>query len=323
VEGGHRLVVDAAADGTRLDRFLAGRLPGLSRSRLHALIEEGRVRVDGTVRKPSARVRAGQVVTVELPPAPPAPALVPEPLPLDVLYEDGDLLVVNKPPGLAVHPGPGHPRGTLANALLARVPELAALDPERPGIVHRLDKDTSGLLVVAKTPEALRALQGQVRARTMRRTYLVLVHGQPPPAGTVDAPIARDPRHRRRMAVVPSGRAAVTRYRVRERFAGAALVEATLLTGRTHQLRVHFKHLGHPVVGDPVYGRRGPAWGMTRQALHAWRLRLRHPRTGTALVLEAPLPDDLARALETLRRAQAAAGTGGGARGARGGAAGA
>ena len=173
----------------------------------------------------------------------------------------------------------------------------------RPGIVHRLDKDTSGLLVVAKTEAALRALQAAIKAREVRREYLALVHGRiAPDEGVIDAPIARHPRHRRRMAVVADGRRALTRYRVREPFATATLVEVSLQTGRTHQIRVHFAHLGHPVVGDPVYGRRGETWGMTRQALHAFRLTFTHPGTGAPIAIEAPLPDDMGEALAKLRR---------------------
>ncbi|MGH2453905.1 MAG: RluA family pseudouridine synthase [bacterium] len=298
-----RLAVDAAHDGARLDQFLAARLPALSRSRLHRLIAGGHVRVAGEARKPSSRVRRGQEVTVEVPAPAPAEVLA-EPMPLDVRYEDRDLLVVNKPAGRPVHPGPGHAGGTLVNALLAHVPDLAGVGGAlRPGIVHRLDKDTSGLLVVAKTGGALSALQAAIKARQVQREYLAIVHGRLGAAeGNIDAPIARHPRHRRRMAVVARGRRAVTRYRVRVQFAAAALVEASLQTGRTHQLRVHFAHLGHPLVGDSLYGRRGEAWGMTRQALHAYRLRFDHPRTGVPVVVEAPLPDDMAAALEALRR---------------------
>jgi 23S rRNA pseudouridine1911/1915/1917 synthase len=299
-----RLAVDAAHDGARLDVFLSARLPALSRSRLHNLIAAGAVRVGGETRKPASRVHRGQEVTVEIPVVPPAEVIA-EPISLDVRYEDRDLLVVNKPAGLPVHPGPGHAGGTLVNALLARVPGLAGVGGAlRPGIVHRLDKDTSGLLVVAKTEAALRALQAAIKAREVRREYLALVHGRVAVAeGTIEAPIARHPRHRRRMAVVARGREAVTRYRVRDRFGAATLVEASLQTGRTHQIRVHFAHLGHPVVGDPVYGRRGERWGMRRQALHAFRLTFTHPGTGALIAVEAPLPQDMANALDAVRAA--------------------
>ncbi len=247
------------------------------------------------------RLRAGQRVQVLGPPAD-ALAVNPEPISLDVRYEDGDLLVVNKPAGLTVHPAPGHPRGTLVNAVLAHVPDLASGGALRPGIVHRLDKDTSGLLVVAKRDEAYRKLTAQLRARTVIREYLAIVRGAVAnDAGVIDAPIGRHPAQRTRMAVVPRGRPAVTRYRVRERLAGATLLECRLETGRTHQIRVHLQHLGHPVLGDPVYGRtRVPE--MKRQALHAARLEFLHPRTGEHLAFAAPLPDDFAALLERLRR---------------------
>ena len=295
-----RLTVDAAHDRARLDVFLAARVPALSRARIRALIADGRIRVEGTVRKPAARVRRGQEVTVEIPP-PEAPAPAAEGIPLDVVYEDADLLIVNKAPGLPVHPGPGHPAGTLVNALLSHVPDLAGVGGVlRPGIVHRLDKDTSGLLVVAKHDRSLHALQAALKARVLTRTYLAIVHGHPPQEGTIDAPIARHPKDRRRMAVVAGGRTAVTRYRVRRTFRAASLVEITLLTGRTHQIRVHFAHIGHPVVGDPVYGRRRETWGMPRQALHAARLAFAHPRSREPIEVEAPLPPDMARTLEVL-----------------------
>jgi 23S rRNA pseudouridine1911/1915/1917 synthase len=297
-----RLDVDAAHDGARLDLFVHARLPDLSRSRVHDLIRDGHIRVAGGACKPATRVRRGQEVTVEVPTPGPSAAR-PEPIPLDVRYENGDLLVVNKPPGLPVHPGPGHPSGTLVNAVLARVPDLAGIGGVlRPGIVHRLDKDTSGLLVVAKNEETLRALQAAIKARAVTRRYLALVHGRVlPVAGTIEAPIARHPHHRRRMAVVSGGRHAVTRYHVREQFADAALVDVTLSTGRTHQIRVHFAHQGFPVVGDRVYGRRREAWGMRRQALHAYHLKFVHPRSGAAVEVEVPLPPDMTAALARLR----------------------
>jgi 23S rRNA pseudouridine1911/1915/1917 synthase len=251
------------------------------------------------------RMRAGQQVAIVVPP-PQEATVIPQAMPLDVVHEDDDLLVINKPPGLTVHPGAGRPSSTLVNAVAARVPQLLGLGGGlRPGIVHRLDKDTSGLLVVAKSEAALRDLQAQVAARTMRRTYLALVTGRPAlDEGTVNAPIGRDRRHRTRMAVVRTGRPAVTRYRVLERMAAHALVEAHLVTGRTHQIRVHFAHLGHPVAGDPVYGRRGPdarALGLSRQALHAYRLQFRHPRTGAAAAFEAAPPADFASAVAQAR----------------------
>ncbi len=294
--------VDAASEGVRLDRFLVAHLRAHSRARIQALIASGHVTVDGRPARPALRLRRGQRVEVTVPP-PPAAGLVPEALPLDVVYEDPHLVVINKPPGLTVHPGAGRTSGTLANALVARYPDLAGVGGERrPGIVHRLDKDTSGLMVVARTPQAYAGLQRQLAERTLRRIYLALVCGHPPhDEGVIEASIGRHPRHRTRMAVRPGGRPAITRYRVRERFARYALVEVSLLTGRTHQIRVHFAHLGHPVAGDPVYGRRADDLGIRRQALHAWRLELRHPVTGSPLALEAPPPADFLAAVEAAR----------------------
>jgi 23S rRNA pseudouridine1911/1915/1917 synthase len=247
-------------------------------------------------------VRAGERVRVEIPPAEPA-RLTPEFLPLTIVYEDADLLVIDKPAGLAVHPGAGRRSGTLVHAVLAHAPDLAGVGGAlRPGLVHRLDKDTSGLLVVAKNDAALRSLQEQVQTRGMRREYLALVHGHVAPStGMVEAPIGRDAHHRTRMAIVASGRRAVTHYRVLERFAGATLLEVRLETGRTHQIRVHCASLGHPVIGDPVYGRQPNPWGLRRQALHAFRLSFAHPRSGVALRFLAPLPPDLEPVLRQLR----------------------
>jgi 23S rRNA pseudouridine1911/1915/1917 synthase len=285
-----------------VDAFAASRLPALSRSRIQHLIASGDLTLDGARVKPSVRVRSGARVDVRVP-VPEPSTLRPEPLALDVLYEDDDLLVINKPPGLTVHPGAGRAGGTLANALVARHPDLAALGGGlRPGIVHRLDKDTSGVLVVARSPRALASLREQVASRTAARTYLAVVRGRPPHAeGTIDAPIGRHPRHRTRMAVVPRGRPAITRYRVVESFARYSLVEASLVTGRTHQIRVHFAHLGHPVAGDRVYAPGQDDLGIGRQALHAWRLRIRHPGTGADLTVEAAPPTDFAAAVAQAR----------------------
>ncbi len=231
--------------------------------------------------------------------------LTPEPQPLQIVFEDEHLLVINKPPGLTVHPGAGRPSGTLANALIAHLPAVRSVGPPlRPGIVHRLDRDTSGLLVVAKTAPALAALQRKVAAREIERRYLALVLGTlPQDAGTVDAPIGRHPHRRTKMAVVAGGRPATTRYHVVERLPGATLVEARLVTGRTHQIRVHFASLGHPVLGDAVYGRRAlrlPA-APARQMLHAYRLAFDHPFTGARMTFAADLPEDFAGALARLR----------------------
>lgn len=258
--------------------------------------------------RPSDRLHDGDYVEVEIPPLPPAAtALAPHPIPLAVVYEDNDLLVIDKPAGMTVHPGAGRSSGTLVQAVLARSPGLPLIGgADRPGIVHRLDKDTSGLLVVAKTEAAWRGLQVQIQSRRARREYLALVHGRlERPSGVIEASIGRDPRHRTRMAVVASGRRAVTHYTVAERFEDATLVQVRLDTGRTHQIRVHLAHLGHPVVGDPVYGRRANPWGMRRQALHARMLAFTHPTTGTDMVFHASLPADFEEALQAVRTASA------------------
>lgn len=309
-----RLEFCVSEEGNRLDKWLTERVEGLSRSAVQELIETGHVTVNGAPARPSYRVREGDRVMVELPP-PPEAGLVPEAIPLPVVYEDDTLLVVDKPAGMVVHPGPGHAAGTLVNALLARYPELAGEPDERPGIVHRLDRDTSGLLVIARHPTVRQALQRQFQARRVDKTYLALLEGElQPPWGRIEAPIGRDPRHRQRMTVMPEGREAVTEYRVRERFrygSGSStghytLVEAHPWTGRTHQIRVHFASIGHPVVGDRVYGHRRVHLPVSRQFLHAWRLEFDHPRSGERLQFEAPLPPDLAGVLEDLRVGSAA-----------------
>jgi len=292
----------AAADrGRRLDVVVAVRCPEYSRSRVATLAGRGQVLVDGRPQKPAFRLRAGQRVRVLAPPHDPL-GVGPEPIPLRIVREDADILVVDKPAGMTVHPAPGHPQGTLVNAVLAHVPELSGIAGSlRPGIVHRLDKDTSGLLVIAKTDAAYRSLVSQLRARAVTRAYLALVRGTVrSDREKITAPIGRHPVHRTRMAVVPRGRPAVTHVTVVERLGGATLVECRLETGRTHQIRVHLRHLGHPVLGDPVYG--GAPGGIARQALHAARLEFTHPRTGERIVCTAPLPEDFARLLDTLRR---------------------
>ena len=303
----HIYYVDAAHEDVRLDTFLTAHLRAHSRSHIKALIETGHITVDGGTAKPALHLRRGQRVEVVVPPPPPA-TVAPEDISLPVVFEDEHLLVINKPPALTVHPGAGRPSGTLVNAVLARVPGLAGVGSrQRPGIVHRLDKDTSGLLVVAKTPVAYASLSSQVARRTVNRTYLALVHGVlPHDERTITAPIGRHPRHRTRMAVVPRGREAITRYRVLERLARYTLVEAHLVTGRTHQIRVHFAHIGHPVAGDPVYAGRPDELGIGRQALHAHRLQFVHPASGKEMAFEAPPPADFAAAVERAR-AQGAA----------------
>jgi len=292
--------VPATLAGERLDKALARLFPQYSRNRLQVWLREGRLRVDGGRAQPDRRVAGGERVRLE-PPPPETPVPRAQPIPLVVVYEDAHMLVVDKPAGLVVHPGAGVSDGTLMNALLAHAPACAAVP--RAGIVHRLDRDTSGLLVVAKTVSAQAALARQLAERTLERVYLAVVYGDPPAAGLVDAPIGRDARARTRMAVTRRGREARTRYRVLERYGRAALVECRLQTGRTHQIRVHFQHIRHPLVGDPVYGRyRRHAIPFPRQALHAAELALTHPQSGARLRWRSPLPADLRRLIATLRR---------------------
>ena len=297
--------LDLTADrgGERLDVFVARRVPELSRSHAHRLIEEGLVTVDGRQLKPAEHLAAGANVSVRIPPPLPAPGLAAENIPVTVIFQDFDLMVVDKPAGLTVHPAPGHPTGTLVNALLAIAPDLKGISGTlRPGIVHRLDKDTSGLIIIAKNDRAMRALQRQLKDREVHKTYLALVHGVPkPPHGVIEAPVGRHPKNRKKMAVVANGRESETRYRVREEIAGGkyALLEVEPVTGRTHQIRVHMAALGHPIVADAVYGKRSDVLG--RQFLHAWKLAFAMPLGGREVEFESPLPLDLREALETLR----------------------
>ena len=293
--------------GSRVDTFVQARNAYFSRSRAAALARDGRVTVNGRAVKPSAIVRSGDVVVVVVPPPSPLD-LAPQDIPVGIVYEDAQLVVVDKPAGLTVHPAPGHPDGTLVNALLALVADLPGIGGvERPGIVHRLDKDTSGLIVVAKTDAAHRSLSRQMKERSVRKSYVALTTGtMRDDDGEVDAPIGRHPKHRKKMAVVEGGRAALTRYRVIERFDGPhgrfTLVEAHPVTGRTHQIRVHLASIGHPLVGDAVYGRRSPL--VPRHFLHAARLEIALPPDETERkTFEAPLPGDLSDALSELRRA--------------------
>jgi 23S rRNA pseudouridine1911/1915/1917 synthase len=294
-----RAEIPDACGGMRLDQALARLFPQYSRSRLQAWLRSGNIRLDGAAAPAKRLVSGGERVELN-PPAAPVAVPAAQRMRLKIVHEDADLLVIDKPAGLVVHPGAGVPDRTLLNALLAHEPALAQVP--RAGIVHRLDKDTSGLIVVAKNVSSQASLARQLAERTMRRTYLALVHGDPPASGTIDAPIGRDARQRTRMAITHRGRPARTAYRVLERFGRAALVECRLETGRTHQIRVHFQHIRHPLVGDPVY-QRGTrrSLGFPRQALHAVELTLRHPRDGRAMTWRSPLPRDLRRLLESLR----------------------
>lgn len=288
--------------GSRLDRALAQMFPEHSRSRLQKWLHEGLVRLDSHAAKPKQKIWGGERVEIFPQPDPSETAFRAERMALDIVHEDDAILVVNKPAGLVVHPGSGNWRGTLLNALLHHSANLAALP--RAGIVHRLDKGTSGLLVVAKTLEAQTDLVRQLQARTVKRVYLAVVRGVVAAGGEVSAPLGRDPRSRTRMAVVRAGRPALTRYKVVKRFADATLLECSLATGRTHQIRVHMQSLDHPLLGDPVYGgtgRRGPqAAPIHRQALHAARLEFAHPVSGARQRFVAPLPEDLRALLDTL-----------------------
>ncbi|GAB4394475.1 MAG: RluA family pseudouridine synthase [Kiloniellaceae bacterium] len=317
----HEVTAAPEAAGGRLDRLLAEALPQLSRSRLKALIEEGRVSSGGrAVTSPSAKVKAGQTFAIIVPEAQPA-ALAAQAIPLEILYEDKDLIVLNKPAGLVVHPAAGNPDRTLVNALLAHCgPELTGIGGEqRPGIVHRLDKDTSGLMVAAKTETAHHGLVEQFAARSIERSYLALVWGLPRPAeGTITGNIGRSPRNRKKMAVLQrGGRPAETDYRVLKVFQGGAvsLVECRLKTGRTHQIRVHMAEAGHPLLGDPLYGRGGTGSrrarslpegaqaalaALGRQALHAKTLGFQHPRSGDVLQFESELPPDIGALISSL-----------------------
>lgn len=294
-------VVDEDLAGQRLDRVVAALQVGLSRAAAGELIAQGRVQLNGRPAKPAARPNAGARISIELPP-PPTSAALPEAIPLDVVYEDDQMVVVNKAAGMVVHPAPGNERGTLVNALLGRYRDLPG-DGDRPGIVHRLDKDTSGLIVVGRTPEAVSALAGAFKRREVQKEYLALLTGtMQPPEGAINAMIGRDPRYRQRMAVLATGgRDARTVYRTEEQLGGYSLVRVFPASGRMHQIRVHFSAAGHPVVGDAVYGRPTRKLPISRQFLHAARLRLRHPTSGEELDFEAPLPADLQRVLDLLR----------------------
>lgn len=295
------LIVPSEWSGERLDRYLAEHVAGRSRNQIQALIRDGYVLLEGHRTRPSQIVATGDSIRI----MPASDEAAGEPtadgkLPLHVIHADEALIAVDKPAGQVVHPAAGHHHDTLVNALLARYPDLGRTFPgDRPGIVHRLDRDTSGVLVVARTRKALESLQGQFKRRTVEKVYVALVKGLlSPPAGVIDAPIGRDPARRKRMAAVPDGRPAQTIYRLLAASGNYSLVEVKPQTGRTHQIRVHLAAVGHPVAGDAVYGRKDRL--IPRPALHSWQLSVDHPESGEKIRFGAPLPPDMLRALESL-----------------------
>jgi 23S rRNA pseudouridine1911/1915/1917 synthase len=284
--------------GARLDKFVSQKCQELSRTRAQKLIEDGKVTVNGQTAKPSFKLQMGDMVDITIPPPLPS-LLVPEAIPLKILYEDNDLIVVDKPSGLTVHPAPGHYSHTLVNALLAHIPDLSSGEPARPGIVHRLDKDTSGLIIVAKNETAHMKLADQFKNRTVIKIYRALVQGHlTPEEGIIEADIGRDPRDRKRMAVVNLGRQARTEYKVLQYLANYTLLEVKPRTGRTHQIRVHLAAIGFPVVGDATYGAKSAY--LSRQFLHAYKLGFRLPSSNEYRQFESPLPADLVQALENI-----------------------
>ena len=297
-------IVEAEGAGQRIDRFLSGEDTGLSRSALQGLVAEGHVLCNGKAPAKSLKLKAGDIILLEIPDAKPIEA-VPQEIPLDIIYEDAHLLVVNKPKGMVVHPAPGNPDGTLVNALLWHCKgSLSGIGGEiRPGIVHRIDKDTSGLIIAAKNDLAHAALAAQLKDHSLARTYVCIVCGKiKDDSGTIDAPIGRHPADRKKMAVTEkNSRSAVTHWRVLERFSGYTLVECKLETGRTHQIRVHMAYRGHPILGDMVYGHKKPELGQDSQCLHAKELRFVHPRTGQLVTVCCELPDYFTALLEKLR----------------------
>ena len=299
------LTAEASAAGERLDRYLAGAVEGLTRSAAAKLLEEGQVTLGGKPLGKNYRLQGGEVLTVSLPEPEPAEAL-PQNIPLDVVYEDADLIVINKPVGLVVHPAPGHPDGTLVNALLFHCAgSLSGVGGAlRPGIVHRIDRDTSGLMVAAKNDFAHLSLSAQLQDHSLRRTYEAVVVGNVrEDRGTVDAPIGRHPTDRKKMAVTDkNSRPAVTHYEVLRRYPGYTYLRCRLETGRTHQIRVHMAYIGHPLYGDTVYGAKKGAADMTGQCLHAVALDLTHPRTGERMHFTCPLPEEFTRLLQKLER---------------------
>jgi 23S rRNA pseudouridine1911/1915/1917 synthase len=295
-----RLRVGPESESMRLDRFVTDRMPGTSRSFVQRLIEAGEVTVNGALPRPSYKVATGDEIEVRVPPPEQPAELTPAIVPISIVFEDEDVIVFDKPAGLVVHPAPGHEHGTLVNVLRWLRPEIITPGTERPGIVHRLDKDTSGLIVVAKNERARLSLLSQWQKRDVVKEYVALVVGTPrDESGTIDAPIGRDPHNRKRMAVVPHGRPAVSHYKVRTRYSGYSLLDVLIETGRTHQIRVHCAFIKHPVAGDALYGGRARDVPLERQFLHARRLRFALPG-GEPIDVEAPLPDDLTAVLRLL-----------------------
>ena len=293
--------LEVESDGVRLDKYLAASPLGLTRSYLQRLIEEGCVRVNGRAARPAAKLKCGDRIEIIIPAAEPV-QLAAEDIPLEVIYEDIDLAVINKPAGLTVYPAPGHPSHTLVNAMLRRFPDLSTFGSSpRPGIVHRLDKDTSGLMVIARNEQARLNLVEQFKSRSVIKKYLVLVKGKVvPERGAIDAPIGRDPADRKRMAIISRGRQASTGYRVKQYMNGYSLLEVRIQTGRTHQIRVHFAAIGYPVIGDAVYGVKSTL--LKRQFLHAYFLEISLPGNGQIRSFTCGLPDDLSNALASIQK---------------------
>ncbi len=298
-----RVVLDVtdAEDGERLDRFIAQRAADVSRSYAQDLIKDGKVRVDETVARPALRVHTGDVVELSLPAIEQPSGLTPAYVPVPIVFEDDDVIVFDKPAGLVTHPAPGHEHGTLVNVVRALRPDLELRDSARPGVVHRLDKDTSGLIVIAKNEATRQYLLKQWQRRTVVKRYTALVHGViEENEGTIDAPISRDPNNRKRMWVVAAGRPALSHFEVSERFRDVTLVSVIIETGRTHQIRVHFAYIKHPLVGDKTYSGRQFRYKLDRQFLHATALTFELPG-GRQIEVETPLPQDLTAVLEELR----------------------
>jgi len=296
------IIVEEEMDGERLDAFLAEQVEQLSRSAVKNLINEGQVLVNGAKQKASYHVREGDEISIEIP-EPQVLEVKPRDIPLEIIYQDEDLAVINKPKGLVVHPAHGNWDYTMVNALLYHIKDLSGINGQiRPGIIHRLDKDTSGVMVIAKNDIAHRSLAAQIKEHSIKREYIALVHGTiKENLGTIDAPIGRSKNDRKKMAVVADGRSAVSKYQVLERFHNYSLVKVELLTGRTHQIRVHFAYIKHPVVGDPLYGSGKKHFNLDSQALHAHLLGFIHPRTGKYLEFTSPLPEYFQDILVSLR----------------------